>query len=154
MRTTPAICAVFVLSAVFVSQLGCERDADWFRGLLKDKQAGWERQLGTLRAQQAAFHDRFARQPQPQSAPGTISAPYVRVHAILDGNRQSLSDIAVQIRELPRRLEAVIAKGGDAAEQAIEQEGARMDGHLRVVANQFTSIERELGGLGRDNQPN
>ena len=126
----------------------CERDAESLRSQLTAKQAAWERQIGSLRALQSSMQERFERQPPPAVAvAGGVSAPHQRMRAILDGSRQSLADLHLQIRQASPRLEPEIARGGEASETALEAEASRIGGLLQQLSGQLTSVGQELDGL-------
>jgi hypothetical protein len=135
-----------VLIVAFVAS--CERDPESLRSQLTAKQAAWERQVSSLRALQSSMQERFERQPPPAVAlVGGVSAPHQRVRAILDGSRQSLADLHLQIRQAGSRLEPEITRGGEASEHALDAEATRIGALLQQLSGQLTSVAQELEGL-------
>jgi hypothetical protein len=139
-----------LVAAFAFAPLGCQRDAETARALLRTQQASWERGLGSLKEQQAALKERFERQPPPPAtAPGDVSPTAMRMRAILDGGRQSLVDIESQIRQVPDRLEPAMGRGPEVAEKALEQESARINDYLKSMSDQLALAGRELDGYGK-----
>jgi hypothetical protein len=145
MRFSSVLIAPIAASVLLTA---CERDPDSLRAQLTAKQASWEGRISSLRALQTTMQERFERQPRPAvAAAGGVSAPHQRVRAILDGSRQSLADIHLQIRDVGSRLEPDLVRGGDAADKALETETARIGTLLQQMSGQLASVGQELDGL-------
>jgi uncharacterized protein involved in exopolysaccharide biosynthesis len=135
---------------ILVAVVGCQRDADSMRAQLAQEQGTWARELDALRARQDVLEQRFRSQPTAvPSVPGGVSAPHVRVRAILDGSRQSLADVDLQIRQAGSRLEPALSRGGEAADKAIADERERIAGLLRRLSEQLVTVSGELDDVGK-----
>ena len=68
------------------------------------------------------------------------------MRATLEGTRQSLADVAVQIAQVDRRFEQAVAHG-EAPDQVAERECARLDGYFQTMSEQLTEAGRQLDGF-------
>lgn len=124
---------------------GCERDGGAIRAALASRQAEWQREIQSLKAQQSALSERYV--------PGSSTAA-LRVHAAIDGVAQSIADVEAQARQISPRVEVAIGRGGEAGEKALDEESARMRDYLQALATDVASAGRQLDELGKDEQGN
>ena len=129
---------VLVACAAFA----CDRGVDASRSLLAARRGDWERTLTTLQQQHAALQRRFNGAPQSTGA----AALNAQMRATLEGTRQSLADIAVQIAQVDRRFDQAVAHG-EAPNQVAEREGARLDGYFQTMSEQVTEAGQQLDGF-------
>jgi hypothetical protein len=129
---------------------GCQRDGEAVHVLLKARQGDWARQVDMLRRQQIEMRARFDRLPAAAGNSRAAGPASQRlVEAALDGNRQALADVDVQIQQVGDRVEAALVSGGDAGMKVLDEESARIGGYLRTMWEQAPAAERELASLGR-----
>jgi hypothetical protein len=126
---------VLVACATFT----CDRGLDASRSLVAARRGGWERNLTTLQQQHAALQHRFNGATQ---SPGA-AALNAQMRATLEGTRQSLADIAVQIAQVDRRFDDAVAHG-EAPSQVAERECARLDGYFQTMSEQLTEAGQQL----------
>jgi hypothetical protein len=129
----------------------CERDADSVRAALAARQASWARQLEGIKAQHAALADRLQRQP---ASPANASPATLRMRARLEGARQSLTDVEIQRRQIDQQIEQALTQGGDAAEKALEEVSARMNGYFEGLTADVTAAGGELDALSKQKPSN
>ena len=150
MRTTWALRVV--AATALLSAAGCERDIDSVRAELAAKQAVWQRELGTIKAQRGALAERLARQPMATAS--AKEAPAItRMRATLDGLAQSLVDVEIQMRQLSSRLENAPRRGGDALQKALDEDSARMTDYFQALAGNVAAAGRALDDFGRTTPP-
>ncbi len=140
-RRTGAWAVLIVMLAA-----GCERDADSVRTALALRQDSWARQLESIKAQHSALTERFQRQPASRA---DVSPAVLRMRARLDGARQSLADVEIQRRQIDQRIEQALSRGGDAAEKALEEVIAVMNGYFEGLTADLTAAGSELGELSK-----
>lgn len=147
--------AVFI-GVVFVTGLaaGCERDGESLRAQLAARQASWEQQIGAIKAQHAALKERFERKIAAANAPEATSPAAMRMRVVVDGTRQSLVDVEMQMRQVGPRLEEEIRRGGDAAEKLLEAETGRMNDYLQGMAADIGALGRGLDDFGNAERSN
>jgi hypothetical protein len=133
--------------AALASAAGCQRDVDTVRAELTEKQAVWQREIGTFKAQHAAIAERFAR--QPMAAPDKETPAVTRMRATLQGVAQSLIDVEMQSRQVGARVEQAVARGGDAAQKALDEDGARMNEYFQALAGDLAATGRALDDLSK-----
>jgi len=137
-RTGPgALLLIVVLAA-------CERDPAATRAILREQQQQWARDLGTLRQQEVELH---ARLTSLSTSGRTVAA--LRVAPLLNGARQSITDIEMQAQQADERLEPVLRQGGQAALEAIDAERTQIGGYLKMLRDQLETAGRTLGALER-----
>ena len=133
--------------AVLASAAGCQRDVDTVRAELTAKQAVWQRQIGTLKAQHAAIAERFARQPMAAAAPDKETPAVTRMRATLQGVAQALIDVEMQSRQVGARVDQAVARGGDAAQKALDEDGVRMNEYFEALTGDVAATGRALDDL-------
>jgi hypothetical protein len=136
-----------LLGAALAVAVGCSRDAESLRAELAAKQAVWQRELGAFKAQHTAMAERLAR--QKKAVAGTDAPPIVRMRATLNGVAQSLLDVEIQMRQAAARLDQALTRGGDAAQKALAEDIARMDGYVQALAGDMVATGRALDDFDR-----
>lgn len=128
----------------------CERDPEATRALLKQQQQQWQRDIATLRQRETDLRSRLARVSAARPAvAGELPPERVRVEPLLNGTRQSLSTVAIQAEQASVRLDPLLRQGGEAAGQAVDAEGSRITGYVRMMREQLDTADRELAALER-----
>jgi hypothetical protein len=141
-----------VAAAALLSAAGCERDIESVRAELAVRQAVWQRELGTIRAQRGALAERLAR--QPRAVASAKEAPAItRMRATLDGLAQSLVDVEIQMRQVVSRLENAPRHGGDDLQKALDEDSARMAAYLQALTGNLAAASRALDDFGRTTSP-
>jgi len=141
-----------VAVAALLSAAGCERDVDSARADLAVRQAAWQRELATIKAQHAVLAERLARQPMAAAAAKETPA-VTRMRATLGGLAQSLVDVEIQMRQVGSRLENASSRGGDALQKALAEDSARMTDYFQALAGDVAATGRALDDLGKTTSP-
>jgi len=151
-RRAPGQASTRILAAALATAIvpavgaGCERSAEASRALVAARQASWTRQLARIKAEHVGLKERFGR--EITSPVGTTNPSALRARATLDGLGQSIADVEIQMRQVGGRVEAAIARGGDEAEKALDDESARMNGHLQALVADLAAVSRQMNGFG------
>lgn len=131
-----------------LSLAGCQKDGEMARELVKARQAEWSSDLGALGHQQAELRARFGE--LPRLAPGSDLAESNarrQAAAVLDGNRQSLLDVQIQMHQAGARVEQAATRGDEAGRQAVDDESARIATYLQTLRGQLAATEGEVATL-------
>jgi len=115
------------------------------RAALKARETEWTRELAALQSDQVQLRARFDALPVAATDRGvTASAVRRRAAAVLDGSRQSLVDIEMQMHQVGPRVEAALVRGGDAGKQALDEESARMESHFQAMRQGLEATQLEV----------
>lgn len=133
------------------SAVGCRSGADGVRAELGVQQTSWQRQLETLRAQQAVLRERFSRQrPLAVAALGASGeAAAARLAASLDGAAQSAVDLDSQQRQAGDQVEAAIARGTEEGRHALDAVRERINEQLAALTADGTALIAEVDNFGK-----
>jgi len=71
---------------------------------------------------------------------------------VLDGARQSIADVEIQLAQAANRVEQAIRRGGQAGEQAIDEESIRARGYLQGLGDQLSTAARQLDVLATSDE--
>ena len=139
-----AVCFSAALALLVQFAAGCERHADASRALLAERRASWGREIAALKSQHAAL---LARSEGLSGLHAAAGPSQQRMHVVLDGARQSIADVEIQLAQVESRVEPAIRRGGQASEQAINDESARARSYLQGLGEQLSSAARQLDVL-------
>jgi len=131
--------------AVAGSMVGCQRDADAMRDMLRAREAAWRRDVEALGREQSEVRRLLDSAPSA-SNPDLVGARR-RLAAQLDSNRQSLVDLEIGVSQVGPRVAVAAATGVDEGNRALEDESARMAASLALLREQMPSLRREIAGL-------
>jgi hypothetical protein len=124
--------------------LACQHGVDASRSMLVARHSGWERTVSTLQQQHAALEHRFGGLTHQGDAP----AFEAQTRATLDGARQSLADLDVQIGQVDGRFDRGVA-AGERPDQVADREVGRVEGYLQAVSAQLVETGRQLDAVER-----
>jgi hypothetical protein len=149
--TAGRVCGFLFSLFVAATAVGCRSGADSLRTELSVQQTSWQRQLETLRAQQAALRERFGRQrPSVVAALGASGeASAARLAASLDGAAQSVVDLDSQQRQAGAQVEAAIARGTEEGRHALDGVRERINEQLSALAADGTALIAEVDNFGK-----
>src|SRR5688572_11595902 len=101
---------IFGCLAASVAVTACHRDVEAIRAAVLAREAGWNRQLATISSEQSALAARFEhRLGAPTAKEGSPRA--AQIGAMLAGARQSVIDVAIQVRQVGPRVEQALRHG-------------------------------------------
>lgn len=127
------------------SAAGCERSAEASRALAAERRASWSRELGGIKEQHAALVARLGqRGTDPNCSPATR-----RTRAVLDGLRQSITDVESQFAQAEPRMEQVLRRGGDVGQRSLDDESARARSYLQALGEQLVATAQQIEELSR-----
>ena len=145
-RIVPSSAAPWIVALLALCLASaCDRGADASRSLLASRRTGWERARSTLRQEREALQRRFAGLPLDNDAPALDA----QMRATLDGARQSLADVDVQIGQAAPRFEQAVAHG-ELPDQVVDRECGRVDRYLQTMSEQLAEAGRRLDGFEQD----
>jgi hypothetical protein len=137
---------VIVLAAV----AGCERGGEASRALLAERRASWAREIAGLKAQHEVLATRLEGRPAPGAGAGAGAiASERRLRAVLDGARQSITDVESQFAQAEGRVDHAIRRGSQAGERALEEESARARSYLQALGEQLGAVARQADERAR-----
>jgi hypothetical protein len=135
------------VAVIGIALAGCQHDVERLRLELTARQASWDRQLGTIKAEHASLKERFGREIGNTGVAATNPAA-LRARATIDGLRQSIADVEIQARQVGPRLEEATTHGSDAAEKLLEQESARMNGTFQALVADLAATTQQVNDFG------
>ena len=123
----------------------CERGAEVSQALIAQRRAAWAREISGIREQHAALTGRLGQEgtslnPAPAQA---------RMRTVLDGARQSITDVENELAQCVARMEHGSQGSGEAAQRAVEVETAKARGYLQALVAQLDSAATQVDGLTR-----
>jgi hypothetical protein len=121
--------------------VGCERSAEASRALVAERRASWSRELAGIKEQQSALATRLGGAGQGPAAQ--------RTRAVLDGARQSITDVENQLAQAQQRMEQAIRRGGEDGRRAIDDESARARDYLQALGEQLVAAAQQLEEFSR-----
>jgi len=141
----------FAASAVAIvialcAGVGCERSAEASRAIVAERRASWTREIAGIREQHAALAARLGGH-----GTGSSGGPAaLRAHAVLDGARQSITDVENQLAQAEGRMQQAIHHGGEAGQRSIDEESAKARGYLQALAEQLGAAAGQLDELSQN----
>lgn len=138
--------AAAVLAVVVVVGAGCERSAEASRAVVAERRASWSREIAGIKQQQAALAARLG----PQRTGAASGPATLRTRAVLDGARQSITDVESQLAQAEARMELAIRRGGEAGQHAIDDESVKARGYLQALGEQLAAAARQVDDLSRN----
>jgi len=73
----------------------------------------------------------------------------MRARAVVDGTRQSITDVESQLAQAEGRMEQAVRRGGDAGERAIEEESVKARGYLQALGEELVEATQQLDQFSR-----
>jgi len=144
-RTEGARVAGAVLAAALIAGTGCERNTEAARALIAERRASWAREIAGIKEQHAALAARLGAR-----GAGAIDRPAdQRMHAVLDGARQSIVDVESQLSQAQTRMEQAIRRGGEAGQRAIDEESVKARGYMQALGEQLVTAAKQLDDLSK-----
>jgi hypothetical protein len=129
------------LVAGLACAVGCERTSEASRAALAERRESWSREIGGCNGQYAALEARLAGGAGTASRGGVAER---RVRAVLEGTRQSIADVEIQLGQAAGRAEQAISRGREEGERAIETEGVNARASLQALNEQIGRTARQV----------
>jgi len=141
---TSALAGLCFIVALIVTG-GCDRSADASRTLIAGLRASWTREIAGLKSQHLALVARLgSRGTDSSDGPAAM-----RARAVVDGTRQSITDVESQLAQAEGRMEQAVRRGGDAGERAIEEESVKARGYLQALGEELVEATQQLDQFSR-----